>query len=200
MAEPAPLVTVIVPCWNAAATVGRALASVLEDQPIEVECVVVDDASTDGTGDVVAALAAADPRIVLVRSPQNGGASAARNLGLPHVRGEWLAFLDSDDRLLPGAIGALVSAAVLADALAVVGQRIWSNGEKTWLTKLYDQPDIREPGRKSLVTHPGLMFYASATGKLFHRSSSTASGSRDACSATSRGRCGRCCGPATGSR
>ncbi len=161
----------------------------------------MDDASTDGTAEVVAALAAADPRIVLVRSPENGGASAARNLGLPHVRGEWLTFLDADDRLLPGAIGALVAAAVLADALAVVGQRIWSNGERTWITKLYDQPDIREPGRKSLRhasrAHVLRVRDRQAVPPLVPRRPPVR-GTR--ARATSRGRSGRCFAPATGSR
>jgi hypothetical protein len=56
------------------------------------------------------------------------------------------------------------------DALAVVGQRVWSDGEHTWISQVYDQPDIREPGRKSILANPGLMSYASGTGKLFHRS------------------------------
>ena len=53
---------------------------------------------------------------------------------------------------------------------AVIGQRIWSDGERTWLSSRYDIPDIREPGRKSIATHPGLLYYASCTGKAFHRS------------------------------
>ncbi len=170
MTDPSPQVSVLIPCWNAAGSIGRALDSVLATTDPTIECVVVDDASADGTADLVQSLAARDPRIVLVRAEENAGASAARNLGLPLVRGEWLTFLDSDDRVLPGAIAALVRAAVATDALAVVGQRIWSDGVDTWITPQYDRPDIREPGRKSLVANPGLMFYASGTGKLFHRS------------------------------
>jgi hypothetical protein len=169
MTDLSPQVSVLVPCWNAANSIGRALDSVLGTADPTIECIVVDDASTDGTADLVQALADRDPRIVLVRAVENAGASAARNLGLPLVRGEWLTFLDSDDRMLPGAIAALHRAAVATDALAVVGQRIWSDGVDTWISPQYDRPDIREPGRKSLVANPGLMFYASATGKLFHR-------------------------------
>ena len=170
MTDPSPQVSVLIPCWNAAGSIGRALDSVLGTTDPTIECIVVDDASADGTADVVQALADRDPRIVLVRASQNVGASAARNLGLPMVRGEWLTFLDSDDRMPPGALAALHRAAVATDALAVVGQRIWSDGVDTWITPMYDRPDIREPGRKSLVADPGLMFYASGTGKLFHRS------------------------------
>jgi len=53
---------------------------------------------------------------------------------------------------------------------AVIGQRVWTDGSRTWLSSVYDIPDIREPGRKSLAANPGLLYYASATGKAFHRS------------------------------
>ncbi len=165
-----PLLSVLITSWNAAPTIERAITSVLEDDRLPVECVVVDDASQDGTADVVAALAARDPRVVLVRVATNGGVSAARNRGLDVARGTWLTFLDADDRLLPGGIGALMAPTSDEDILAVVGQRVWTDGTRTWVSRFYDIPDIREPGRKSIATHPGLVYYASATGKAFHRS------------------------------
>ena len=73
-----PLLSVIVPAWQSAATIERAIASALDDAPVDVECVVVDDGSTDGTADVVARLAAADPRIRLVASPVERAASRRR--------------------------------------------------------------------------------------------------------------------------
>jgi len=168
--DPRPKVSVLIPCWNGAGSIERALRSALEAEAADVECIVVDDASTDDSVAIVRSIAERDSRVVLVVAPANGGASAARNLGLSQVRGEWLTFLDSDDRMLPGGIDALYRAAVETRALAVVGQRIWSDGTTTWVTKTYDRPDIREAGRKSLAHNPGLMFYASGTGKLFHRS------------------------------
>jgi hypothetical protein len=165
-----PAVSVLIPCWNAAASIERALGSLLDERDVALECVVVDDGSTDGTADVVRAIAARDPRVVLLEAPANEGVSAARNRGLHAVRGEWLTFLDADDRLLPGGLAAMHRAAVATGALAVVGQRIWSDGVTTWISPHYDRPDIRLPGRKSLRRNPGLLFYASGTGKLFHRS------------------------------
>ena len=53
---------------------------------------------------------------------------------------------------------------------AVIGQRIQNDGQRRWITKGYDNPDVRIPGRKSIATHPRLMYYASIHGKLFHRS------------------------------
>jgi hypothetical protein len=161
----------VIPAWNAAGTITRALESVLSGATATVECVVVDDGSTDGTADVVAALAALDPRVVLVRAPENGGASAARNLGLAAAQGEWLTFLDSDDVLLPRGLDALLRGAADGGIRAVVGQRVWTDGTKRWITAAYDRPDIRTPSRRtSLVERPGLLSYASATGKLFHHS------------------------------
>ena len=173
MPDPAPFVSIVVPCWNAAGVIERSLASVLDDHELPIECVVVDDASTDGSVDVVEAIAARDPRVVLLRAPDNRGVSAARNLGLDVVRGEWISFLDADDHFMPGGLDAMAAVARSTDALAVIGQRILSDGERTWIPKLYDQPDAREPGRKSLERNPGLMFTASVTGKFFHSTCAT---------------------------
>ena len=158
------------PSWNAASTIERAVESVLEERDIPLECVVIDDGSTDGTADVVQAIAGRDPRVVLIRLPANGGVSNARNLGLAAARGEWLAFVDADDRLFPGGIAALMRPTTDPDVLAVIGQRIWTDGVRTWLSPLYDTPDIRQPGRKSIASHPGLLYYMATAGKVFHRS------------------------------
>ena len=166
----APRISILMPTWNAATSVGRALDSVLAERTIPLELVVVDDASTDGTADLVAAVAERDPRVVLVRLPANGGVSNARNRGLATVRGEWLGFLDADDLLLPGALESLDRPTADPAVRAVVGQRIQNNGERRWISKGYDNPDVRIPGRKSIATNPRLMYYASIHGKLFHRS------------------------------
>jgi hypothetical protein len=165
-----PAISVIIPCWNAEATIARALDSVLSEQGVDVECVVVDDGSEDRTADVVASIAGRDSRVVLLRAPTNGGASSARNRGLDAARGSWLTFLDADDRLLPGGLAAMAEPAVHGDVLAVIGQRVWTDGQRTWISRFYDIPDIRTPGRASLSSRPGLLYYASATGKLIHRS------------------------------
>lgn len=169
--EPVPVqspeVSVVITAWNAADSIVRAVESVLADGPSALECIVVDDGSTDGTRDVVAGIAARDPRVVLVALDANGGVSAARNAGLRAARGRWLAFLDADDRLMPGAIPALLGAAARSGALVVIGQRILTDGVRTWTSRHYDNPDITTPGPKSLARNPGLIYYVSTTGKLF---------------------------------
>ncbi|WP_415182871.1 glycosyltransferase family 2 protein [Phaeovulum sp.] len=90
-------VSVIIPCYNAAGTVGRALASVQAQTLTEWEAIVIDDASTDDSIAQLAPILAADPRIRLIRLAQNTGAGAARNAGLVQAQGRFVAFLDADD-------------------------------------------------------------------------------------------------------
>ncbi len=169
-ASDGPRLSVIIAGWNAAGSIGDAIASVLAQADVPLECLVVDDGSTDGTEAIVEAVAAGDPRVRFIRVEHNEGVSKARNRALDVARGEWLGFLDADDRLLPGGLAAMLRAAEEHDALAVVGQRISTDGERTWFPPLYDIPDIRVPGVKSLARNPGLLYYAGPAGKLFKRS------------------------------
>ena len=164
-----PHVSVLIASWNAEGSIERAIRSVLDDPALSVECVVVDDASTDRTGDLVATLAERDPRVVLVRQPENRGVSAARNRGLEMTRGEWLTLLDADDRFVPGGLGRLVRAGDERGAQAVVGQQVWTDGRRRWVTDLYDIPDVRTARRTSLAAAPGLVYFASPHAKVFRR-------------------------------
>jgi glycosyltransferase involved in cell wall biosynthesis len=94
-----PLVSVVIPCFNYGRFLPEAVDSVLSQGVTDLEVIIVDDGSTDETPEVVARLT--DPRIRAYRF-QNGGNSAARNHGIELARGEFLAFLDADDRWLPG--------------------------------------------------------------------------------------------------
>lgn len=96
-------VTVVVPAFNAAGTLARALDSVAAQQPAPAEVIVVDDGSTDATAEVAAAHRLA-PRIV--RLPRNGGESAAMNAGIEAASGSLIAFLDADDAWRPGKLAA----------------------------------------------------------------------------------------------
>ncbi len=93
-----PTVSVIIPTYNRAVLVQEAVASVLAQSRRDFELLVVDDASTDGTEAALATFAA---RLRWMRLERRGGVSAARNVGIRAARGEWLAFLDSDDLWLP---------------------------------------------------------------------------------------------------
>ncbi len=93
-----PFFSVVIPVYNRAALLGRALRSVLAQSEQDFEIVVIDDGSADNPSRVVEELA--DPRIVFVRQDNRGG-GAARNTGIAKARGRFIAFLDSDDRFFP---------------------------------------------------------------------------------------------------
>ncbi len=112
-----PSISVIVPCYRAEQTLERAVHSVLRDAPENLELLLVEDGSPDGTGALCDTLAGQDARIKVFHRP-NGGASAARNTGLENARGDWVLFVDADDELLPGLWQALE--VPLADSPALV--------------------------------------------------------------------------------
>ncbi|HZP12813.1 MAG TPA: glycosyltransferase family 2 protein [Nevskiaceae bacterium] len=95
-----PLVSVVLPTFNRAHSLPRAMRSVLGQSYRNLELLVVDDCSTDDSERIVAAFAANDPRVRLIRRERNGGAAAARNTGIGEARGELIAFQDSDDEWL----------------------------------------------------------------------------------------------------
>ncbi len=95
-----PLVSVIMPVYNAEAYLARAVQSVLEQHHSNVELLAVDDGSTDASGRLLDELAEGDPRIRVFHGP-NRGPSAARNVGLASMRGDYVALLDADDWLVP---------------------------------------------------------------------------------------------------
>ncbi|HVH01440.1 MAG TPA: glycosyltransferase family 2 protein [Amaricoccus sp.] len=97
----APLVSVITPLWNAAATLAAAVASVRAQTMPDWEMLVVDDGSTDSGPALAARLAHAEPRLRLLALGSNQGAAAARNAGIRAARGRFIAFLDADDLWYP---------------------------------------------------------------------------------------------------
>src|SRR5215210_7179893 len=92
-------VSVVIPCFNQGHFLGEALESVLSQTRPPDHVVVVDDGSVDNTAVVVGRF----PTVHYIRQP-NGGLARARNTGLRHTRGEYLVFLDADDRLWPDAV------------------------------------------------------------------------------------------------
>jgi glycosyltransferase involved in cell wall biosynthesis len=94
--EPGDLISVLVPAYNAEATIGETLASAAAQTHRNLEIIVVDDGSTDATPAIVTEAARSDPRIRLLRQP-NAGVAAARNRALDEARGTYVAPLDADD-------------------------------------------------------------------------------------------------------
>jgi glycosyltransferase involved in cell wall biosynthesis len=109
-----PEVSVVVPTHNRAVLLCQTLRSAVAQREVDLEVVVVDDGSADGTGEAVAGLR--DDRVRLVRHERSQGVSAARNRGIAEARGAWVAFLDDDDLWAPQKLASQLAAAAAAGA------------------------------------------------------------------------------------
>ncbi|MGE3623450.1 MAG: glycosyltransferase family 2 protein [Bdellovibrionales bacterium] len=107
-----PVVSIIIAAYNCKATIGRAIESAQCQTLGDIEIIIADDASTDGTYEFVQSLAAADPRIRALKLPNNGGPAAARNAAMAAAAGDWVAVLDADDWYEPGRLEAMHRAAL----------------------------------------------------------------------------------------
>ncbi|MGA5414180.1 glycosyltransferase family 2 protein [Streptomyces pseudogriseolus] len=160
--DPAPAgagpVSIVVIGHDDAAHVADAVRSALGQGPAVREVVAVDDCSTDGSAELLERLAAAEPRLRVVRLPVNsGGCGTPRNTGLDAATAPYVMFLDSDDVLPPGAAGALLAAAREADAQVTGGlcvrRELPSGREVPWEPALYAAPAVlaRPAGLPRLV-------------------------------------------------
>jgi hypothetical protein len=104
-----PRVAVVVPCFNYASFLGDCLTSALQQADVDVDVIVVDDASTDGSGELADAFATVDPRVRVLHHQRNRGHIATYNDGLQEVKGEFVVLLSADDLLPPGALSRAVA-------------------------------------------------------------------------------------------
>ncbi|MGW5350282.1 glycosyltransferase family 2 protein [Streptomyces sp. NPDC004031] len=111
-----PLVSVVMPVHNSAATLGASVRSVLAQTHADVELLVTDDASTDDSMDLLRELARQDERVLPRAAPEQGGAARARNLAMERARGAYVGFLDSDDMWLPEKLERQLAFAAAGDA------------------------------------------------------------------------------------
>lgn len=105
----APTASIIIPAFNAALFISTALQSVAGQTEADIEIIVVDDGSSDGTPGIVEDWARRDERIRLIQLVRNGGAAHARNVGNEVAQGRWIAILDADDAFAPTRIATLVT-------------------------------------------------------------------------------------------
>ncbi len=166
------LVSVVVPVHDVAGYLPQCLDSVLASHHRALDVVVVDDGSTDASGDIADAYAARDSRVRVVHTA-NQGLGAARNEGLRHVRGDLLAFADSDDVVPPTAYAVLVRALERSGSDLVTGSvLLLEQGpdgpalrEPPWMRRLHTPP--RTAIRA--VEHPEILGDVFAWNKLYRR-------------------------------
>jgi len=102
------LVSVFIPCYNYGQYLDECVTSVLEQRDVDVEVLVIDDASTDASAEIAQRLAARDPRVEVRDHARNRGHIGTYNEGLDWVRGDYLLLLSADDKLVPGALARAV--------------------------------------------------------------------------------------------
>ncbi|MER6065871.1 glycosyltransferase family 2 protein [Streptomyces sp. NPDC001792] len=155
-------VGVVVIGYNDSAHVGDAVRSALAQGPAVAEVVAVDDCSTDGSAELLDRLAADEPRLRVVRrSVNSGGCGSPRNAGIDAVTTPYVMFLDSDDVLPPGAVDALLAAAMGAHAEVASGlcvrRELPSGREQPWQAPLYTAHTVlARPAQRPRLVHDTL--------------------------------------------
>ncbi|MEU4426711.1 bifunctional glycosyltransferase family 2 protein/CDP-glycerol:glycerophosphate glycerophosphotransferase [Actinoplanes sp. NPDC024001] len=145
--------SVIVPAWNVQGYLTECLDSVLRQQrTTDVELVAVDDASPDHGGELIDERAAQDQRLVALHLEANGGPGAARNAGLERATGDYVWFVDGDDRIVPDALAVIEArlAEEKPDVLVVgLARERWNRKVSRWLT-----PAGTRTGAEALTAAP----------------------------------------------
>lgn len=119
-----PEISVVIPTYNYAHLIARAVDSVLSQWSEHIELIVINDGSTDNTAEVLATLTSADPRVRVI-TQANAGAATARNTALAVARGKFALLLDADDELCPNAVRTLLDAVTrYPDAGLVIGGHV----------------------------------------------------------------------------
>ena len=166
-----PLVSIIVPIYNAGKTIDRCINSILNQKYKDFELILLNDGSTDDSGILCDAYAEKDMRIQVLHK-ENSGVSDTRNRGIAMARGEYLQFLDSDDWITPDATSLFVRAAtenecdmVIADFYRVVGERVSQKGsiEEEGIMKRVDYA-------ANMMQKPADFYYGVLWNKLYKRS------------------------------
>ena len=152
------MVSIIIPAYNRGHKISEALKSIQEQTFPDWEAIVVDDGSTDDTVAVVEEFCRNDSRIVMLRHKLNRGAQAARNTGIKAARGEWIAFLDSDDQWLPESLELRLNVAIRENVPVVHSRANIVHPGKPM--QLYDLPAWSGWIYKDVLSREGPVFQA----------------------------------------
>jgi len=148
-----PLVTVVVPTFNAERTIAETLRTVMDQTYRNIQIIVVDDASIDNTTEIVESLRPLDGRIQLLRRQKNSGLPAVpRNAALSHALGEWVAFIDADDTWVRHKLEWQLTAVEAHPDLDLVHGPLWERARGAPLRGLVYLPDpVRRRGGKGVL-------------------------------------------------
>lgn len=130
MANKIPKVSVVVPVYNVEKYLGRCLDSLINQTLEEIQIIVVNDGSTDMSGEILKKYSTKYPNKIIYLEKANGGLSDARNYGIPYASGEYIAFLDSDDYVEPNMYEVMYKSARDNDSDLVECNFIWEYPDK----------------------------------------------------------------------
>ncbi|MBR0430856.1 glycosyltransferase [Candidatus Saccharibacteria bacterium] len=167
MKENLPVITIIVPVHNTKKYLKRCIESILSQTYQNLEIILIDDGSTDGSEQLVEAYAKSHKQIKAIHQ-ENQGLSSARNSGLQAANGKYISFVDSDDCVEPDMINRLFCTLVesQADITVCSFKEIYPNGKITHFNKNYSKTTYdTESALKAMLLEQG--FIVSATMKLF---------------------------------
>ncbi len=132
---PSPLISVLVPVYNVAPWLDECIASIVNQTERNLEIILIDDASTDGSGEIADAWAARDERITVIHKPVNLGLYDSRNMSVRLARGDYISFVDSDDYIRPDMLSKMLALLRREDADVAV----------CWWTKITQEGAIDRP-------------------------------------------------------
>lgn len=161
-----PQISVIVPVYNAERYLHRCVDSILSQTFSDFELLLINDGSKDSSGVICDEYAAKDPRVSVFHK-ENGGVSSARNLGLDNAKGEWITFVDADDRIDAGFILSLSENA--ADCNLVIGKSKIEIGNESHLYFDIISDKYDSAGIKALLTRYSYPVFTNPWGKLFQK-------------------------------
>lgn len=160
-------ISVIIPVYNAATWVGLTIDNILKQSYRQIELILVDDASTDGSDLICQQYAAQDQRVIYIKQASNGGVSQARNIALDRSTGAWLFFIDSDDLLDNDGLSKLIAYAHQYQVSVVEAKRcIWWYHHQQWKTfnEIYRVRKNKRLNKNGIMVKPRYV-----TGKLYRR-------------------------------
>ncbi len=166
--SPNALLSVVMPVYNVEGYLTEAVESVLSQSYRNLELILVDDGSTDTSGALCDAFAAQDRRVRVIHK-ENGGLGAARNTGIEAARGVYLAFVDSDDIVLPGAYSTMLASLRRTGSDLVTGNVQRKQGTRLFQAWNQSRSHLTDKRSVTLKDEPELLFDTVAWNKIYRK-------------------------------
>lgn len=166
------LLSFILPVYNVEAYLQECIDSILQQITPQCEIILVDDGSTDSSGEICESYARSNPQIHLVKK-ENGGLSSARNAGIPVARGRYITFIDSDDKIFPNAVAEILRwiQAEKMDLCFLQAVKLYPDGTQESMGEGIVRDGLRGQKREDAVKHLASRpkYPGSAWAKLYRR-------------------------------